>query len=142
MKKNRVILSVFGVAVCATLFSGCASSGLLASAYVTNVELSKGNYKIVCTSVMGEASSEYLFGASFGAGIFTQTFALIPLTKERQHYKMAMQDLWKNFEAKNGSPIGKKLALVNIRYDSESLNVLVYTSPKVTIIAEVVEFTD
>lgn len=142
MKKKSIALSIIGLALGATMLSGCFSSGLLASANITNVELAKGNYKIVGTSMMGSASAQYLFGASVGMGIYMQTIAIIPLTQNRQLYTLAMVDLWKNFETKYGSPVGRKLALVNIRYDSEALNVMVYTSPKVTIIADVVEFTD
>lgn len=141
MKLKLIALALFGISV-STLITSCASSGVLTSAYITNVELSKANYKIVTTSIMGEATARYLFGASFGIGMYTQTMALIPLSKDRQLYKLAMQDLWKNFEAKYGSPVGRKLALVNIRYDSESLNVILYTQPRVTLIADVIEFTD
>jgi hypothetical protein len=142
MKKKLIFISVLGMALSTMLFSGCANSGLLASANITTVELSKGNYKIVATSISGQASAQYILGASLGMGIYLQTFALIPLTPDRQLYKIAMQDLWKNFETKYGSPVGRKLALVNIRYDSEALNLLVFTEPRVTIIADVIEFTD
>jgi hypothetical protein len=143
---NKIIymkkLVVFSAALASLMLSGCASSGFLNSTNVTNVELSKGNYKIVATSVTGTAKAGYLFGASFGVGLYTQTMALIPLTPDRMLYKNAVMDLWKNFETKYGSPVGKKLALVNLRYDSESLNVFFYTKPTLTVIADVVEFTE
>ena len=136
-----LILSVSLVSI-SVLFSGCFTSGLFTAANITNVELAKGNYKVVATSVIGESKAEYLFGASIGVGMYTQTFAIIPLQKDRQLYKLAMENLWKNFEIKYGNPVGRKLALVNVRYDSQALNTFVYTSPTVTIIADVVEFTD
>jgi len=136
-----LILSV-SLASISVLFSGCFTSGLFTAANITNVELAKGNYKVVATSITGESKAEYLFGASIGVGMYTQTFAIIPLQKDRQLYKLAMENLWKNFEIKYGNPVGRKLALVNVRYDSQALNTFVYTSPTVTIIADVVEFTD
>jgi len=139
MKKSFI---AFLVILCPILLAGCASAGLLTSANLTNVELTKGNFKIVTTSITGQASAQYLLGASIGVGMYTQTFAIIPLTKDRQLYKLAIIDLWKNYETKFGSPIGKKLALVNIRYDSETLNLLVFTKPCVSIVADVVEFTE
>jgi len=142
MKKKLIVLSVLGLVSSLVFFSGCASSGLLVSSNITNVELSKGNYKIIATSVTGQASAKYILGISTGVGVYQQTFGLIPLTKDRQLYKIAVQNLWENFEISYGSPVGKKLALVNMRYDSEALNLLVYTKPTVTIIADVVEFTD
>jgi hypothetical protein len=142
MKNRFRSMTAMFVVTLAVFLSGCASSGLLTSTHFTNVELAKGNYKIVTTSLMGQASAEYLFGASFGVGIYTQTFALIPLTKDRQLYKIAMQDLWKNYETKYGSAVGKKLALVNIRYDYDATNAFFYTNPRITIIADVIEFTD
>jgi hypothetical protein len=72
--------------------------------------------------------------------MYAQTFALIPLQKDRMLYRMAIEDLWKNFEARYGKAEGRQLALVNMRYDTEALNVFFYTSPKLTVIADVVEF--
>lgn len=135
-------LFLFPAVLAGILFSGCASSGFLNSTNVTNVELSRANYKIVATSVTGTAKAGYLFGTSFGVGLYTQTIALIPLTPDRMLYKNAVMDLWKNFETKYGSPVGRKLALVNLRYDSETLNVFVYTKPTLTVIADVVEFIE
>lgn len=139
MKKQISILSVSLMAL-SVLFSGCATTGMFTAANITNVELAKGNYKIVSTSLVGKASAEYILGASFGFGMYTQTMALIPLSKDRQLYRLALEDLWKTFEAKHGSPTGRKLALVNLRYDSETLNLLIYTKPTVSVIADVVEF--
>jgi len=136
-----MILSVSLVSI-SVLLSGCFTSGMFTSANITNVELSKGNYKVVATSVLGESQAGYIFGASIGIGMYTQTFAIIPLQKDRQLYRLAMENLWKNFETKYGNPIGRKLALVNVRYDSQALNTFFYTSPKVTIMADVVEFTE
>lgn len=141
MKKRIMVLSVSLLSM-SVIFSGCFSSGLFTAANITNVELAKGNYKVVATSVVGESQAGYLFGASIGIGMYTQTFAIIPLQKDRQLYRLAMENLWKNFETKYGNPVGRKLALVNVRYDSQALNVVFYTSPKVTIIADVVEFTE
>lgn len=141
MKKRIFILSVSLTSI-SILFSGCFTSGLFTAANITNVELSKGNYKVVATSIIGQSHAGYLLGASFGIGMYTQTYAVIPLQKDRQLYKLAIENLWKNFEIKYGSPLGRKLALVNVRYDSQALNLGVYTSPKVTIIADVIEFTE
>jgi hypothetical protein len=57
-------------------------------------------------------------------------------------YKEALENLWKNFETTNGSVEGRRLALVNVRYDADALNLFVYTQPKIVIRADVVEFTD
>jgi hypothetical protein len=137
--KNRLLLP-FAAGLLAVL-SGCVSSGLLVSSNMTEVELSQANYRVVATSVSGQASAEYLFGASFGIGMYAQAYALIPLDKDRALYKIAVENLWKNFEALHGKTEGRSLALVNVRYDSEAVNAFVYTKPKLTVIADVVEFT-
>jgi len=82
--------------------------------------------------VVGKASAQYNFGASFSLGLYTQTMALILLSKDRQLYRLALEGLWKNFEAKHGNAVGRKLALLNLRYDSEALNLCVYTKPTVS----------
>jgi hypothetical protein len=140
MKKQMVLFAAFAMAA-VVLTSSCASSGVLASGQSTQVQLNAANYKIVANSVSGQAKAGYLFGATLGLGMYSQAYALIPLQKDRALYKMAMEDLWKNFEAKYGKAEGRTLALVNLRYDTEGLNLFVYTSPKLTVIADVVEFT-
>jgi hypothetical protein len=57
-------------------------------------------------------------------------------------YDDAVQDLWEKYKEKNGDIEGKKLALVNIRYDTDILNLFVYTQTKLYIHADVVEFTE
>ena len=123
------------------LAGSCVSSGTLASIHTTQVQLSEANYKVVASAVTGEAKSRYIIGVTIGLGMSSHVFALFPLEQERSLYKMAIQNLWKNFEAKHGSVEGRTLALVNLRYDTEGLNLLVYTSPKLTLVADVVEFT-
>jgi hypothetical protein len=51
-----------------------------------------------------------------------------------------MQNLWSNFETKNGSAVGRTLALANLRYDAEVLNTFFYTKIKIIVIADVIEF--
>ncbi|ELR71897.1 hypothetical protein C900_02136 [Fulvivirga imtechensis AK7] len=107
---------------------------------MTNVELREPNFKIVATNVSGEASSGAVFGVSYGLGMATTQVALIPLSNNRLLYKTAMQNLWNNFESANGKPVDRKLALVNVRYDSESLNLFFYTKVTTVVVADVVEF--
>lgn len=141
--KTRMIFFFVGIAVMsAGLFTGCSSTGVHASANVTQVQLAHANYKIVATSVAGKAQAEYLFGASMSIGMYNQTFALIPLTKDRALYKLALADLWKNFEAAYCDARGRRLALINVRYDSEAANFFFYTRPRITLVADVIEFTE
>jgi len=121
---------------------GCASSGMFPSTNVTEVQLQRGNFKIVARNVSGEAEAGYLVGSSFSLGIYTNTLAVYRISGTGMLYKEALENLWKNYEATNGPVEGKSLALINVRYDSEALNLIVYTQPKVMIRADVIEFTD
>lgn len=47
-----------------------------------------------------------------------------------------------NFREKHGAPKGRQLALVNVRYDAEALNTIVYTHLDINVVADVVEFTE
>ncbi len=141
MKTNRlIIVALLGIS--SGLMISCTSTGIFASGTTTQVQLNKGNYKIVATSVTGTASSKYILGMCYGFGMYNSAFGVIPLTKDRALYKLATQNLWTNFEAKYGVVQGKKLALINVRYDTQALNLLVYASPTLTIIADVIEFTE
>lgn len=123
------------------LLAGCANSGMFAAANVTDVQLAEANYRLVATNVSGEAEAGYLLGLSAGSGLGLSTLALIRIQGEGLLYKEALEDLWQNFEAQYGSVEGRRLALVNVRYDADALNVLgLYTRPKVSIRADVVEF--
>jgi len=139
MKKIQKLL---GVVIVATILSGCASSGMHMSSSLTNVELSQANFQIVARSVSGEAKAGYIFGASFGLGMYAQVIGLARVSGDRALYKTAMDNLWSNFEARHGSVEGRNLALVNVRYDVEALNLFVYTQPILTIQADIIEFME
>ena len=126
--------------ISAILLSSCATSGLFLSMNNTQVELSENNYEIVATNVSGEAKAGYILGASFSAGAATNTVALARVSGSGMLYMEALENLWKDYEEKHGSVIGKKLALVNVRYDSDALNLILYTEAKISIRADVVEF--
>jgi hypothetical protein len=112
------------------------------STHLTNVQLSTGNYRFVARSIAGEAKAGYILGASFGLGMYAQVIGIARVSGVKALYKAAMDDLWQKYEAKHGSVEGKKLALINIRYDVEALNLFVYTEPRITIQADVIEFTE
>jgi hypothetical protein len=126
----------------AAMFAGCASTGMFTASNITEVQLQKSNFIIVARNVSGEAEASYLFGSSFSLGMMTNTVAVLRVSGTGMLYKEALEDLWKNYEAVHGPVEGKKLALVNVRYDADALNLFVYTRPKVMIRADVVEFTD
>ena len=136
-------MRLFGLSVVLTTLAGCASTGRFSSTNLTNVELSENNFRVIATNVYGEASAEYLLGLSFAQGGEMQTIALIPLGGDRLLYKVALENLWRNFEQTHGNVEGRSLALVNVRFDSEALNVLIfYTRPKISVRADVIEFVE
>lgn len=137
MKKISVIV-VLAAAI--LFFDRCASTGLTASSHLTNVQLSDPDFRVVATNVSGQASSKGILGVSYGLGIGATQLTLIPLTEDRLLYKNAMEKLWASFESKNGPVAGRKLALVNLRYDSETFNLFLYTKLTTVIVADVVEF--
>jgi hypothetical protein len=128
------------LAVLALLLSGCASTGVFNASHLTNVQLTEGNYSIIATNVSGEASASYILGASGAFGTEMRTIALARVGGDGLLYRAAFEDLWQNFEAEYGSADGRHLALVNVRYDSDALNLLLFTRPEVSIRADVVEF--
>lgn len=121
--------------------SGCASTGAFNAAHVTDVQLREANYELVATDVRGEASAGYLFGVSASTYRQMQTFALVRVSGSGMLYGEALDQLWANFREDYGSTRGRDLALVNVRYDTEDLNLFLYTKPTVAVRADVVEFT-
>ncbi len=127
-------------ALAALLFSGCFSTGVFNTAHLTNVQLTDSNYRLVATGVSGEAEAEYLLGFSGSFNTEVSTFAVARLSGKGSLYQEAFDNLWRNFEATNGPVAGRRLALVNVRFDGDALNLIVYTRPHVSIRADVVEF--
>jgi hypothetical protein len=140
MRKPYFLIPVFLLFIVSFMFTSCTTSGFHASVNTTQVQLNEGNYRIIARSVRGQAQARYILGLSYSYGINSHTLGLIPLDKERNLYSMAMENLWTNFEAREGSSKGRRLALTNIRYDAQALNLLFYVRPELVIVADVVEF--
>ena len=81
-------------------------------------------------------------GVTFSTGQETGALALARIGGTGQLYKEAMEKLWQNFEQTNGPVVGRRLALTNVRYDSDSHNLLLYADVTLAIRADVIEFTD
>lgn len=123
--------------------SSCGSTGAFNTATLTEVQLSDNNYKIVATNVQGEASAGYILGLSTAVNSRQmQTFAIARVAGSGMIYGEALKNLWNNFREQYGKIEGRKLALINVRYDTEALNLLLYTKPTVSVRADVVEFVD
>jgi len=141
MKTHKLVIILMSL-IMVLLLTGCSSSGAFMAGNVTDVQLQRNNFKIVAQNVTGEAQAGYLFGGTFSTGFATNTFALFRVSGSGMLYKEALENLWKNYEAANGPIAGKKIALINVRYDTDALNLAIYTQPKLLIRADVVEFIE
>jgi len=125
------------------ILSGCVSSGSFNTVNETQVRLSEANYRIVATNVAGESQAGYLFGFSVSGRESPTTIALLRVDGEPMLMKQALENLWTNFEAEHGPVVGRNLALVNVRYDSDAANyLLLYSKLWVSVRADVIEFID
>jgi hypothetical protein len=137
---NLIVLCV--LLAFAIVLSGCSTSGMFTAGNLTEVQLQKGNFKILARGVSGESSAGYVLGFTMPLGMATNTFAIARVDGSGKLYKDALDDLWKNYQTAHGSAEGKKLALINVHYDSDALNLIFYTKATVTVRADVVEFTE
>lgn len=128
-----IILAVF-------IFTGCSNTGAFLSANQTIVNLEEGNYTIAATNVMGESESGYILGLSYSTGLTAVTLAIARVDGTGMLYAEALEELWKNYESAHGSVTNQKLALANIRYDTDILNLVLYSKVRVTVRADVIEF--
>lgn len=135
--------SVLGVFLLGALFiSGCTTSGAFLSLNNTQVNLEEANYRIVATNLTGESESAYVLGLSYGSGLTTNTIAIGRVEGTGMLYKEALEQLWANYEEQHGSIEGKRLALANVRYDTDVLNLILYTKVTLGIRADIIEFVD
>lgn len=135
MKKSFIVMIVAFLGL-----TGCSNTGAFLSANQTIVNLEEGNYTIEATNVMGESESAHIIGLSYSTGLTAATLAIARVSGSGMLYAEALDDLWANFEADYGTVIGQKVALTNVRYDTDILNLIVYTKVKVTVRADIVEF--
>jgi hypothetical protein len=136
-------IALFSFIIASLIFlSGCTAGGSFLANNVTSVELSDPNFEIVARNVEGHAQADYLIGFSFSTGFVANTFALVRVGGTAKLYDDAIQNLWKNYREQHGDTEGKNLLLVNIRYDTDILNLFVYTQTDLYINADVIEFVE
>lgn len=135
--KSYPIIILMAVAF---LLTGCGNAGMFVASNSTEVQLKESNYTIVAKNVTGTSDISYLFGVSYSWGVATNSAGIIPLDGNKMLYKEARESLWDNFEKQGESIEGRTLALINIQYDSNTTNFLVYTKASVSITADIIEF--
>jgi len=121
-------------------FTGCSNAGMFSSVNVTDVRLSEDNYDVVATNITGSSRAGYILGFSFGPAAQVSTAAIARVSGTGMLYKEALENLWENYEIDHGPREDKRVALVNVHYDTDILNLLLYTEVKLFIHADVVEF--
>jgi len=94
---------------------------------VTNIELSRTNFDIIAKNLEGSSYADYLIGFGTSVGAVSNTFALVRVGGTATLYDDAIKSLWKNYEENYGSTEGKNLVLANVRYDTDILNLLLFT---------------
>lgn len=131
---------VFFSAICALGMYGCTTAGTFQSQNVTNIELSETNFEIIARNVSGRAHADFLLGISSSTGSVGSTLALVRVGGTPTLYNDAIMDLWDDFEDDYGSAEGRNLVLANVRYDTDILNLVVFTKTTLIIHADVIEF--
>lgn len=128
------------VFVATFFFAGCTSSGAFLSSNQTLVNLNEGNYSLTATNIAGEAEADYIFGVSYSNGFAASTIAIARVGGTGALYAEALENLWTNYEKNNGMRSDRKLALTNVRYDTDILNLIIYNKVKITVRADIIEF--
>jgi hypothetical protein len=105
------------------LAAGCTSTGTFPQTSGTQVDLSRKNFRVVKANAMGSSSGFKLFG-------------FIPFSAPT--YSEAMSHLYK----KAGVTEGKAQTLTNVTQERSSLYLVLFSIPKLTIRADVIEFTE
>jgi len=114
---------LFVALVLAALALGCTSTGATYEAQqATRVDLTNANYKVVKSGAVGTSYGFKLFGF---------------LTFSSPSYARAMNDVRKQAPME-----GKPTAVTNVTQDSSVIWCLLFTLPKITLTADIVEFTN
>ena len=119
--KNYSILSL--IALSALLFAGCASHGNYPANNTTDVRLSGNNYRLIQPGAIGKSYGFELLGI----------FPIVsPTASEAKAniYKCVTEPLQ-----------GRSIALANQTYDRSTLYLILFSVPRFTVTADIVEFT-
>jgi hypothetical protein len=139
VKKTILILSSL---LLLAFLSGCATGGSFMANNVTNVDLSEQNFEFVARNVEGFSRAEYIIGISYSSGFIANTLALARIGGSAKLYDDAIKNLWDNFRKDYGNTEGKNLLLANVRYDTDILNLLLYTQTDLYIHADIIKFKE
>ncbi len=104
------------------LLVGCSSTGSMPQSTGTNVSLAGNNYKVLKAGAKGTSSGFYLLG-------------IIPIVSP--DYAEAKADL---YESVGVSLEGRAIALANQTQDRSFLYLILFSIPKITVTADIVEF--
>jgi hypothetical protein len=137
---KRALFFTVVLIVLMTLLTGCLNSGRFLSTNVTDVKLAEANYNIIATNVTGSSRAGYILGFSYGSGGDAGTMAVARVNGTGMIYQEALENLWGNYEKDHGPREDRKVALVNVHYDTDILNLFFYTEIRLFIRADVVEF--
>ena len=122
---KRLIMQTVACLALATVVAGCASEGSIKGGQTnTSVSLAGKNYKLVKPGAMGKSSGFRLLG-------------ILPIASPT--YGAAQAALYRSV---GESLTGRAVALANETEDRSSLYLILFSIPRVTITADVIEFTD
>lgn len=120
--KNLAFIAAIGVLT--WIATGCAGQGELRGQTTgTEVQLKENNYKVIKAGAMGQSSGFKLLG-------------VIPIVPPNM--ADAKTDL---YQSVGESLAGRSVALANQTEDRSSLYLILFSIPRYTITADVVEFT-
>ena len=105
------------------LLAGCASEGNFQHSNGTAVDLNKNNYRVIKAGAVGESTGFRLLG-------------IIPFANPQ--YSEAKANIYKSV---NEPLTGRAIALANTTEDRSTIYLILFSLPKVTITADVIEFT-
>lgn len=112
---------MMAVVLAGLMLCGCSTMGVPEPREnVTQTVLAKDNYTMLCPAARGESKGFRLFG-------------IIPFSSPT--HSKAMSDLYKNTDVK-----GKSTSLVNVTKEYSSSYFILFSIPRITITADVIEF--
>jgi hypothetical protein len=117
--------TVRAVSLCllVTFLAGCSSTGTFPQTSGTQVDLSRKNFRVVKANAVGSSTGFKLFG-------------FIPFAAPT--YTGAMSRLYKNA----GLTEGKAQTLTNVTQERSNLYLVLFSLPKLTVRADIIEFTE
>ena len=117
----KLLTNVIGIIALCLILTGCFTKGKMPQLSTANTALAEGNYRVIKANARGTDTGFWLLFIPFSTPSYADAM-------ESLHEKVSIE--------------GRATSLINVTEDKSTFTLLLFSIPKLTITADVIEFTE